>query len=114
MINLNGCLFYLTVSLNNCHTEFTFLTFKMLSLQAEVLIEQAHTQGEEGGGQGGCDRTSLAGHIISKSCSFSPETEFTPLIFVLQIEIFLKVRTSPLCKLPGIRTHFLKSLRMCL
>ena len=28
----------------------------------------------------GCVRTSLAELIISKSCRFSPETEFTPLI----------------------------------
>ena len=29
---------------------------------------------------GGCVRTPLAVLIISKSCRFSPETEFTPLI----------------------------------
>ena len=33
------------------------------------------------GGRGrGCVRTPLAVLIISKSCRFSPETEFTPLI----------------------------------
>ena len=33
-----------------------------------------------GRGVGGCVRTPLAVLIISKSCRFSPETEFTPLI----------------------------------
>ena len=34
----------------------------------------------EGVGWRGCIRTPLAGLIISKSCRFSPETEFKPLI----------------------------------
>ena len=34
----------------------------------------------------GCKRTPLAGQIISKSYSFSPETEFTPLILASKSE----------------------------
>ena len=42
--------------------------------------------GGGGGGEGGCERTPLAGQIISKSCSFSPETEFTSLILASKSE----------------------------
>ena len=34
----------------------------------------------------GCDRTPLAGQIISESCSFSPETVFTPQIWASKLE----------------------------
>ena len=56
--------------------------------------------GGGGGGGGGCEHTPLAGQIISKSCNFSPETEFKPLILAsTQSQNFLKIRT-PLCKNP--------------
>ena len=45
----------------------------------------------------GCECTTLAGQIISKSCSFSPETDFTPLILVSKSEIFLRF-TPPFVK----------------
>ena len=49
-------------------------------------------------------RTPLAGLIISKSCRFSPETEFTPLI--------LASKSHPLCKTLKFAPHPLfKSLR---
>ena len=53
----------------------------------------------EGAGSRGMRTHPLAGQIISNSCSFSPETEFTH-------QNFLKIRT-PLCKNPEIRTHTL-------
>ena len=34
----------------------------------------------------GCERIPLAVQIISKSCNFSPETEFAPLILALKSE----------------------------
>ena len=61
---------------------------------------QAHTQGEIGAGGGGRVQ------IISKSCSFSPEAEFTPLTLASKSEFSFKIHT-PLCK---IRTPFFKSL----
>ena len=38
------------------------------------------------GGMGVCIRNPLAKQIISKSCSFSPESEFTPLILASKSE----------------------------
>ena len=48
-----------------------------------LAVYQALTQGEgegAGAGAGRRGRAANAPQIISKSCSFSPETEFTPLI----------------------------------
>ena len=51
-----------------------------------ILCSGPYTGGGGGGRGGGgrgvrvCDRTRLAGQHISNSCSFSPETEITPLI----------------------------------
>ena len=45
-----------------------------------VFLTQVRTQARGGWGVRRCERTTLAGQIISKSCSFSPATEFTPLI----------------------------------
>ena len=60
------------------------------------------------GGRGKeCTRSPLAaGQIISKSCRFSQEAEFTCLIFYLIIRIFLSLHH--LCK---VRTPFFKRLR---
>ena len=43
-----------------------------------------------------------------KSCSFGPETEFTPLILCLKMGIFL--RFPPHCKIPKILNPFNRSL----
>ena len=56
-----------------------------------------------GGGEGRGVQT------LGKSCSFSPETEFTPLIFASN-QNFLKIRT-PFVKNPKNSHPFFKSLR---
>ena len=62
--------------------------------------------------QTGCVGTNpLAGQIITKSCSFSPETEFTPLILASKLDCFLRFAPTPLYKITEIRTPFFKSLR---
>ena len=51
---------------------------------------------------GGVRMHPLAGQIISKSCSFSSETEFTPLILAPTSGFSYDSHT--LCKIPEIRT----------
>ena len=56
----------------------------------------------EGAGWGGGGAqgvlTPLAGQIVSKSCIFAQETEFTPLILASKSEF--SQDSHPLCKIP--------------
>ena len=63
-------------------------------------------------------RTPIAGQIVSKSCSFSPKTEFTPLISTSKIRIFLSFfgyctrscLTMTECSIEGLDGGYQKSL----